>query len=175
MAPRKLRKMRGIGHLSAVTAAQTLNAAESVCRHAQKRRRISWTSIPLHPAAKIKNSRHETINDAGWATMSKPPFMSPIQTKAHRLPQCCLADRLCKRLFCRSCKMILALPAPRFSLMTMRKASPPQRRCAAAVMVKGVEALLTESHDDCSARHYGVESDTVIASLSDLFPGPELD
>lgn len=37
-----------------------------------------------------------------------------------------------------------------------------------SVMVKGVEALLTESL--LSARRYGVE-DTVLASLNDLFPG----
>jgi 3-hydroxyisobutyrate dehydrogenase-like beta-hydroxyacid dehydrogenase len=36
-----------------------------------------------------------------------------------------------------------------------------------SVMVKGIEALLTESL--VSARHYGVE-ETVLASLSDLFP-----
>ncbi|HMA49645.1 MAG TPA: DUF1932 domain-containing protein, partial [Magnetospirillaceae bacterium] len=36
-----------------------------------------------------------------------------------------------------------------------------------SVMVKGIEALLTESL--ISARHYGVE-ETVLASLSDLFP-----
>ena len=36
-----------------------------------------------------------------------------------------------------------------------------------SVMVKGIEALLTESL--VAARHYGVE-DTVLASLSDLFP-----
>lgn len=39
-----------------------------------------------------------------------------------------------------------------------------------SVMVKGVEALLTESL--LSARRYGVE-ETVVASLSDFFPGPD--
>jgi 3-hydroxyisobutyrate dehydrogenase-like beta-hydroxyacid dehydrogenase len=39
-----------------------------------------------------------------------------------------------------------------------------------SVMIKGIEALLSESL--LSARHYGVE-DTVLASLQDLFPGPD--
>jgi 3-hydroxyisobutyrate dehydrogenase-like beta-hydroxyacid dehydrogenase len=39
-----------------------------------------------------------------------------------------------------------------------------------SVMVKGVEALLTESL--LAARHYGVE-DAVLASLNDLFPGSD--
>ena len=39
-----------------------------------------------------------------------------------------------------------------------------------SVMVKGIEALLSESL--LSARHYGVE-DVVLASLDDLFPGPD--
>ena len=39
-----------------------------------------------------------------------------------------------------------------------------------SVMVKGIEALLAEAL--LAARHYDVE-DTVLASLDDLFPGPE--
>jgi 3-hydroxyisobutyrate dehydrogenase-like beta-hydroxyacid dehydrogenase len=39
-----------------------------------------------------------------------------------------------------------------------------------SVMIKGIEALLSESL--LSARHYGVE-DVVLASLQDLFPGPD--
>ena len=39
-----------------------------------------------------------------------------------------------------------------------------------SVMVKGVEALLTEAL--VTARHYGVE-ETVVGSLTDLFPGPD--
>jgi 3-hydroxyisobutyrate dehydrogenase-like beta-hydroxyacid dehydrogenase len=39
-----------------------------------------------------------------------------------------------------------------------------------SVMIKGIEALLTESL--LAARHYGVES-TVLDSLSDLFPGSD--
>ena len=39
-----------------------------------------------------------------------------------------------------------------------------------SVIVKGIEALVTESL--LSARHYGVE-DTVLASLDNLFPGPD--
>ncbi len=39
-----------------------------------------------------------------------------------------------------------------------------------SVMIKGIEALLSESL--LAARHYGVE-DVVLASLEDLFPGPD--
>ncbi|MDG5493351.1 NAD(P)-dependent oxidoreductase [Niveispirillum sp. BGYR6] len=39
-----------------------------------------------------------------------------------------------------------------------------------SVMVKGIEALLSESL--LAARHYGVD-DTVLTSLNDLFPGPD--
>jgi 3-hydroxyisobutyrate dehydrogenase-like beta-hydroxyacid dehydrogenase len=57
----------------------------------------------------------------------------------------------------------------------MRVFAPEVGKASAAkmcrsVMIKGVEALLSESL--LSARYYGVE-DVVLASLTDLFPGPD--
>ncbi len=64
-------------------------------------------------------------------------------------------------------KLAEALPLSNLSVASTQWGVAAATKMCRSVVVKGIEALVTESL--LSARHYGVES-TVLASLSNLFP-----
>lgn len=64
-------------------------------------------------------------------------------------------------------KLAHALPLSNLSVASSQWGVAAATKMCRSVVVKGIEALVTESL--LSARHYGVES-TVLASLSNLFP-----
>lgn len=147
--------------ISAVTAAQTLNAAESAAG-ALKPGAIFLDLNSASPGA--KSTAAELVNKAGGRYV-EAAVMSPIGPK---------------RI---ACPMLFGGPYAKGFLPVARDLgfagahvfSDEYGQASAAkmcrsIVVKGVEALLTESL--LAARHYDVE-DTVVASLSDLFPGPE--
>lgn len=145
--------------ISAVTAAQTIQAARAAAP-GMKSGALFLDLNSASPRAKIEAAR--CIEAAGGAYV-EAAVMSPFPPKRSASP------------------ILLGGPHARGALDTLQargftganvfseefgKASAA--KLCRSVMVKGVEALLCESM--LSARHYGVE-DTVLASLSDLFPG----
>ncbi len=147
--------------VSAVTAAETLNAAEAV---ATTRLHGAWY-LDLNSASPgMKQQCAEAIGAAGGRYI-EAAVMSPVPPK--RLGTPILLGGPHANDF-----ISVAEPLG-FSALTvfsteLGKASAA--KMCRSVMVKGIEALLTESL--LAARSYGVE-DTVLRSLDDLFPGPD--
>lgn len=147
--------------ISAVTAAQTVAAAESVCS-TLKRGAYFLDLNSASPAA--KQDAAAAIEAAGGRYV-EAAVMAPVAPKHLGTP--ILLGGPHAETFA---PMALA-----FGFSAARVYAPDVGRAAAAklcrsIVVKGVEALLLESL--LSARHYGVEDD-VIASLSNMFPGPD--
>ncbi|WP_428409028.1 DUF1932 domain-containing protein [Hyphococcus sp.] len=146
--------------ISAVTAAQTMNAAESVAGSLKP----GAVYLDLNSASPgVKAKAADLINKAGGAYV-EAAVMSPIGPKRVACPM--LFGGPHAEAFIPIARDLGFAGAQVFS-MAYGKASAA--KMCRSVVVKGVEALLTESL--LSARHYGVE-ETVVASLSDLFPGP---
>ena len=146
--------------ISAVTAAQTENAASDAGKGISKG---AWY-LDLNSASPgAKRNAAQAINSAGGKYV-EAAVMSPFPPKRSASP--ILLGGPYAEAF---------LPIARdLGFSGARVFSPEYGKASAAklcrsVMVKGIEALLTESM--LSARYYGVE-DTVLASLDDLFPGP---
>lgn len=147
--------------IAAVTAEQCLPAAEETARLLAKLGTTAWY-LDLNsasPATKLAAS--EVVNAAGGRYV-EAAVMSPIH------PQ-----RLAAPILLGGPDAATFLPvAEALGFSGMRVFADSVGRASAAkmcrsVMVKGMEALLTESL--LAARHHGVE-DTVLASLQDLFP-----
>lgn len=147
--------------ISAVTAAQAVAAARAASEGIEP---DAW-HLDLNSASPgAKQEAARTIEAAGGAYV-EAAVMSPYPPK--RLGAPTLLGGPHAESF---------LPVAQslgFTGMTMF--SPELGKASAAkmcrsVMIKGVEALLTESL--LAARCYGVE-DVVLASLEDLFPGPD--
>lgn len=147
--------------ISAVTAAQTVNAAESVAT-AIKKDAVYLDLNSASPGAKVKAS--DIINKAGGRYV-EAAVMSPIGPKRIACPM--LFGGPHAEDFLPLARDLGFAGAKVFSLDYGKASAAKMCR---SVVVKGVEALLTESL--LSARHYGVE-ETVVSSLSDLFPGPD--
>lgn len=147
--------------ISAVTAEQTLAAAKSAASNIKSG---AWYFDLNSASPNMKHEAANIINDASGRYV-EGAVMSPIGPKRIATP--ILAGGPFAEAF---------IPiAAKLSLSGVQLFSPDYGKASAAkmcrsVIVKGVEALLTESL--VSARHYGVEQ-TVLASLQDLFPGPE--
>jgi len=147
--------------ISAVTASETFNAAQSVLQ-GMKPGSFFLDLNSASPGQKQKAA--DAIENAGGKYV-EGAVMSPIAPK---------------RL---ACPILLGGPhaddfsaiAKQVGLAGCRVFSDQLGKASAAkmcrsVIVKGMESLLTESL--LAARHYGVE-DTVVGSLDDLFPGPD--
>ncbi len=147
--------------ISAVTAAQTLAAAESVAG-ALKPGAIFLDLNSASPGVKTRAA--ELINAAGGRYVESA-VMSPIGPKRIACPML-FGGPHAEDFLPRAHE--LGFTGAKIFSTEYGKASAA--KMCRSVVVKGVEALLTESL--LTARHYGVE-DTVVASLSDLFPGPE--
>ena len=145
--------------ISAVTAAQT----ENVAREAAAAIGPGSFFLDLNSASpSAKRRAADTINGAGGRYI-EAAVMSPFAPK-----------RCASPVLLGGPHAGAFLPLAReLGFLGARVFSPTYGQASAAklcrsVMVKGIEALLTESL--LSARHYGVE-ETVLASLDDLFPG----
>lgn len=147
--------------ICAVTAAQTLAAAQSV---AETISAGAWF-VDLNSASPgVKSQAARLINDAGGRCV-EAAVMSPIGPKRIACPMLFggpFADEFLPRAH--------QLGFAGASVFSADYGKASAAKMCRSVVVKGVEALLTESL--LTARHYGVE-DTVVASLSDLFPGPD--
>ncbi|WP_417320694.1 DUF1932 domain-containing protein [Emcibacter sp.] len=147
--------------ISAVTAAETLKAAESVLSG------IGGETffVDMNSASPgMKQQAATLINEAGGRYV-EAAVMSPIGPKRIN------TSILLGGPFANDFEPL----AKELGFSGMKVFSSEYGKASAAkmcrsVVVKGVEAILTESL--LSARHYGVE-DTVVNSLNDLFPGPD--
>ncbi|MEQ8440498.1 MAG: DUF1932 domain-containing protein [Alphaproteobacteria bacterium] len=147
--------------LCAVTAEETLNAANSV---APNLRDGAWYFDMNSASPGQKVAASNAIHTAGGRYV-EGAVMSPAAAKRLAMPillggpHAAAFEPIARAIGFSGTTVFSDIPG---------KASAA--KMCRSVMVKGVEALLTESM--LSARHYGVE-DTVIQSLSDLFPGPD--
>jgi 3-hydroxyisobutyrate dehydrogenase-like beta-hydroxyacid dehydrogenase len=147
--------------ISAVTAAQTLAAAQSVVAGIGK----DAVFIDLNSTSPaIKREAADAIHQAGGRYV-EAAVMSPVPPKRIATPMLlggAHAETLLPEL------RALGFAGAEFFSDEIGKASAA--KMCRSVMVKGIEALLSESM--LAARAYGVE-DTVLKSLDDLFPGPD--
>lgn len=147
--------------ISAVTAAQTLAAAQSVIAGVGK----NAIFLDLNSASPgVKREAAEAINRAGGRYV-EAAVMSPVPPKRIATPMLLggpHAEALLPEL------RDLGFAGATFFSSEIGKASAA--KMCRSVMVKGIEALLSESM--LAARAYSVE-DTVLKSLDDLFPGPD--
>ena len=147
--------------ISAVTAEQCLAAAEETARLLAKLEASAWYLDLNSASPATKQAASRVVNAAGGRYV-EAAVMSPIH------PQ-----RLCAPILLGGPDAAAFLPvAEALGFTGMQVYAEAIGRASAAkmcrsVMVKGMEALLTESL--LTARHHGVE-DTVLASLQDLFP-----
>ena len=147
--------------ICAVTAAQTLAAAQSVCAGLA---RDSWF-VDLNSASPaLKRAAASAIELAGGRYV-EAAVMSPVPPKRLATPMLLGGAHAGAFL---GVAAELGLSGAKFYAAELGRASAA--KMCRSVMVKGIEALLIESL--LSARHYRVDAD-VVASLSDLFPGPD--
>ncbi|HEV7694188.1 MAG TPA: DUF1932 domain-containing protein [Hyphomonadaceae bacterium] len=147
--------------ISAVTAAQTLAAARSVTGGIGK----GAVFLDLNSASPgVKREAAQAIEAAGGRYV-EAAVMSPFPPKRMATP--ILLGGPHAEAFLPEARALGFLGAEFFSA-DIGKASAA--KMCRSVMVKGIEALLSESL--LAARSYGVE-DTVLKSLGDLFPGPD--
>jgi 3-hydroxyisobutyrate dehydrogenase-like beta-hydroxyacid dehydrogenase len=147
--------------ISAVTAAQTLAAAQSVVAGIGK----DAVFLDLNSASPgVKRDAADAIHAAGGRYV-EAAVMSPVAPKRIATPMLLggpHAEALLPEL------RALGFASTEFFSGEIGKASAA--KMCRSVMVKGIEALLSESM--LAARAYGVE-ETVLKSLDDLFPGPD--
>jgi 3-hydroxyisobutyrate dehydrogenase-like beta-hydroxyacid dehydrogenase len=147
--------------ISAVTAAQTLPAAQSVTDGLAR----NAIFLDLNSASPgVKRQAAETIRAAGGRYV-EAAVMSPFPPR--RIATSMLFGGPHAEGFLPEARDLGFTGASFFS-PEIGKASAA--KMCRSVMVKGIEALLSESL--LAARGYGVE-ETVLKSLDDLFPGPE--
>jgi 3-hydroxyisobutyrate dehydrogenase-like beta-hydroxyacid dehydrogenase len=144
--------------LSAVTAASDIDAAESV---AEGPKRGAWFVDFNSASPGIKQKAATIIDDAGGLYV-EAAVMSPFPPK--RLATSMLLGGPHAREFLVQAR---ALGFSSASVFSDKVGPASATKMCRSVMIKGIEALLTESM--LAARHYGVEN-SVLASLSDLLP-----
>jgi 3-hydroxyisobutyrate dehydrogenase-like beta-hydroxyacid dehydrogenase len=146
--------------ISAVTAAQTLAAAKSATGL-----KPGAIYLDLNSASPgVKREASETIHAAGGRYV-EAAVMSPFPPK--RIATAMLFGGPHAEAFLPEAKSLGFTGASFFSAELGQASAAKMCR---SVMVKGIEALLSESL--LAAREYGVEA-TVLKSLDDLFPGPD--
>jgi 3-hydroxyisobutyrate dehydrogenase-like beta-hydroxyacid dehydrogenase len=147
--------------ISAVTAAQTLAAAKSVVSGLMR----EAVFLDLNSASPgVKREAADVIHRAGGRYV-EAAVMSPVPPKRIATPM--LFGGPHAEAFVGEAKALGFLGVEFFSA-DIGKASAA--KMCRSVMVKGIEALLSESL--LTARSYGVE-ETVLRSLDDLFPGAD--
>jgi 3-hydroxyisobutyrate dehydrogenase-like beta-hydroxyacid dehydrogenase len=147
--------------VSAVTAAQALAAAKSVTGGLAR----SAVFLDLNSASPgAKREAADAIHRAGGRYV-EAAVMSPVPPKRIATPM--LLGGPHAESFLREARQLGFAGAEFFSAETGKASAAKMCR---SVMVKGIEALLSESL--LTARSHGVE-EAVLASLNDLFPGPD--
>jgi 3-hydroxyisobutyrate dehydrogenase-like beta-hydroxyacid dehydrogenase len=147
--------------ISAVTAAQTLAAARSVADGIAP----GAVFLDLNSASPgTKREAADAIHRAGGRYV-EAAVMSPAPPKRIATPML-LGGPNAEDFLPEARK--LGFAGATFFSADIGKASAA--KMCRSVMVKGIEALLSESL--LAARSYGVE-DTILRSLDDLFPGPD--
>jgi 3-hydroxyisobutyrate dehydrogenase-like beta-hydroxyacid dehydrogenase len=147
--------------ISAVTAAQDEAAARSVAPGL----RAGAFFVDLNSASPGMKQATAALIEAAGGRYVEAVVMSPIANK--RIASPVLLGGPHARAFLPAAREIGFTGATVFA-DTIGPASAT--KMCRSVIIKGLEALLTESM--LAARHYGVES-TVLASLSDFFPGQD--
>jgi 3-hydroxyisobutyrate dehydrogenase-like beta-hydroxyacid dehydrogenase len=144
--------------ISAVTAAQDAEAAEAALPGLEK----GAFFLDLNSAAPESKKATARMVEAAGAHYVEAAVMSPFAPKRIASP-ILLGGPHAQDFLAETGE--LGMIGARFFSAELGRASAA--KMCRSVMVKGVEALLTESL--VSARHYGVE-DAVLQSLTDLFP-----
>jgi len=147
--------------ISAVTGEQALFAAQSVAHNIQA---DTWYVDVNSAAPSTKRQAAELINGTGGRYV-EASIMSPAPPKRLAAP-ILLGGPFAERFL--PVGQMIGLTNMTFFSDTYGQASAA--KMCRSVMIKGIEALLSEAL--ITARSYGVEK-TVLASLSDLFPGPD--
>lgn len=147
--------------ISAVTAAQDLDAATSVAA-AMEEGAFYLDLNSCSPGQKLASA---AVIDASGGIYVEAAVMSPIEPKRTASPML-LGGRGAAAFLDRA--LPLGFTAAKVYADEIGKAAAT--KLCRSVMIKGIEALLTESL--LAARHYGVE-EVVLASLSDLLPLPD--
>jgi 3-hydroxyisobutyrate dehydrogenase-like beta-hydroxyacid dehydrogenase len=145
--------------LSAVTAAQDVAAAESMAAHLA----VHALFVDLNSASPKAKQQAQTAIHAGVGRYVEAVVMAPIGPK--RIASPILVGGPHAREFA-SLAPTLGFTGVEVFSETVGQASAA--KMCRSVVIKGLEALLTESL--ISARRYGVEN-TVIQSLQNLLPG----
>lgn len=145
--------------LSAVTAAQAVPAAQSMAPHLER----DALFVDLNSASPAAKRQAQAAIEAGAGAYVEAVVMAPISPKRIASP-ILLGGPSAQRF---------AQLAPDLGFSGVEVFSDTVGQASAAkmcrsVVIKGLEALLTESL--VSARHYGVET-AVIQSLQNLLPG----
>lgn len=143
--------------ISAVTAAQTLAAAQSVLPGLEP----GAFFLDLNSASPgMKQAAARAVDDAGGRYV-EAAVMSPVAPKRIASPLLLGGPH--------AADFLAQYGSLGFNARLYADTVGPAAatKLCRSVMVKGIEALLAESM--LAARHYGVE-DAVLASLSDLFP-----
>jgi 3-hydroxyisobutyrate dehydrogenase-like beta-hydroxyacid dehydrogenase len=147
--------------ISAVTAAQTLAAAQSVGSGLRK----GAVFADLNSASPgVKRKAAEVIHSAGGRYL-EAAVMSPVPPKRIATP-ILLGGPHAQGLL----GEMQELGFTGMSVFSAEIGKASAAKMCRSVMVKGIEALLSESL--LAARAHGVQ-DTVLRSLDDLFPGPD--
>ncbi|HEY8539977.1 MAG TPA: DUF1932 domain-containing protein [Steroidobacteraceae bacterium] len=158
-APSAVREVQLV--VSAVTAAQDVNAARSVAPGLTP----GTFYLDLNSVSPGTKREVAAIVESTGARYVEGAVMSPIGPK--RIASPILLGGPHAEDFLPLARQLGFAGASVFAAEVGRASAAKMCR---SVMVKGIEALLTESM--LAARKYGVEQ-TVLDSLSDLFPGPD--
>ena len=147
--------------ISAVTAENTETAAQAVSVDLKP---MSWFLDLNSSSPETKKRTAMLINKAGGRYV-EAAVMSPVPPKRMGSP-ILLGGPYAKEFL----TFGEALGFTNLSIFSETYGTASAAKMCRSVMIKGMEALLTESL--VTARTYGVEQ-TVLASLNDLFPGPD--
>jgi 3-hydroxyisobutyrate dehydrogenase-like beta-hydroxyacid dehydrogenase len=146
--------------ICAVTAAQTLAAAETAARHLPK----SAYYMDCNSAAPATKQQASRIIDAAGGRYVEAAVMTVIGPKGLQTP-ILMGGPHAKGFLAEYIQ--LGLDAKVYAETVGQASSVKMCR---SVIIKGIEAIMMESL--LSSRHYGVEKD-VLASLNDMFPGQD--
>ncbi|MCR5879832.1 NAD(P)-binding domain-containing protein [Phenylobacterium sp. J367] len=149
--------------ISAVTAARDLDAAQSVADGLEG----GAFFLDLNSCSPGQKTASAKVIHAGGGRYVEAAVMSPIGPKRIASPM--LLGGTHARAFLQAADGLGFAGATAYSEVIGQAAATKLCR---SVMIKGIEALLTESM--LAARHYGVEQ-VVLDSLSDLLPLPRLE
>ncbi len=147
--------------ISAVTAAQDAHAARSVVPGLAR----GAFYLDLNSVSPEMKTEVAAIVEAAGARYVEGAVMSPIGPKRIASPILLGGPHAEDFL-----QLAQALGFAGASVFAPQVGKASAAKMCRSVMVKGIEALLTESM--LAARKHGVES-TVLSSLTDLFPGPD--